>query len=98
MEAEALARYPGGDLVAQGISDLESGRQTEESLLVCLASPRLRRLGLILPEPREPRPSYEHALFEALEVRKPQGAHAAYNALIGRIVSFAQAYGQDRSE
>ena len=35
---------------------------------------------------------YEHRLYEAIESRNPEGAHSEYNAMIRRLVSFAEAY------
>jgi hypothetical protein len=85
------ASLPGGDLVAKGLADLRDGRRTEESRLVQVAGPRLRALGFSVPEDAAPAPIYEHALYEMLEDRVGRGAHAAYNALIARIVSFENA-------
>ena len=87
-----LSGYPGGDLVHQGLLDLASGTQSVAALLVMVASPRLRALGLPLRELPQLPISYEHALFEAIEARRPEGAHAEYNALIAKVVSFANAY------
>lgn len=90
--AESLKVYPGGDLVAKGLSDLEQGLRTEEALLVMVAGPRLRGLGFVFQGlDSVPRP-YEHALYATLQERLPIGAHGAYNALIQRIVSFANSY------
>lgn len=86
-----LLRFPGGGLVAKGLADLRHGQRTEEALLLLVARPRLVSIGLEIPEPwmiEFP----EHALYEAIEKRCPDGAHAEYNALIHRIVSFANAY------
>lgn len=52
---------PGEDLVIKGISDLEEGRETVESLLVSIGVPRLRQLGLKLSENTFSSP--EHALY-----------------------------------
>lgn len=81
---------PGADLVEQGLKDLSENRVTELSLLVLIAAPRLRGLGLQVPERDFPRP-YEHALYERLEQRLGDGAHSRYNSLIRRIVSYARA-------
>ena len=87
-----LAIYPGGDLVAKGLSDLERHVRSVEALLVLVASPRLRGLGFDIPEePDLPKP-YEHVLFDEVERQHERGAHAAYNALIQKMVSFAQSY------
>lgn len=85
-----FALLPGGDLVERGLSDLSFGRCTEEALLVLIAGPRLRELGVSVPENDAPRPR-EHALYAMIEARDPGGAHATYNALVERIVSFANA-------
>ncbi len=81
---------PGADLVEQGLQDLWENRVTELSLLVLIAAPRLRSLGLRIPQRDFPRP-YEHALYERLEERLGTGAHSYYNSLIRRIVSYARA-------
>jgi len=79
---------PGGDLVRRGIADLEVGRRTAESLLVSIGSPRLRLLGLSLPEPL---PSPEHELYAFLATEDADAAHGRYNALVRRLVSFERA-------
>lgn len=92
MQTQELNSFPGGDLVIKGLADLSQRIISDEALLVSVASPRLRALGFVVPELTEVPLPHEHALFEAMERRLDRGAHAAYNALIGRIVSFAQAY------
>jgi hypothetical protein len=88
-----LSLYPGGDLVSKGLADLSDRRVTEEALLVLIAGPRLRDLGFAVTAPHGLEKPYEHRLYETIEQRNPAGAHADYNALIRRIVSFANAYG-----
>jgi hypothetical protein len=87
---------PGGDLVAQGLADLAQNRMTEPALLVLIAAPRLRRLGLDIPRRPFPRP-YEHTLYSCLEEKLGAGAHSHYNSLIRRIVSYARALEQSES-
>jgi hypothetical protein len=95
---EDLGIFPGGDLVATGLSDLARGIVSEEALVLMVAAPRLRGLGIEVQElPGISRP-YEHALYERIEARMPRGAHSAYNALIQRIVSFANSYRISDSE
>jgi hypothetical protein len=89
---EELSDFPGGDLVFKGLADLDNGIASEEAVLLMVASPRLEWLGFrvrLLDQVGKP---YEHALYSMIEDRLPIGAHSAYNALIGRIVSFANAY------
>ena len=87
---------PGEELVEQGLADLAQNRMTESALLVLIAAPRLRRLGLEIPQRPFPRP-YEHTLYARLEERLGAGAHSHYNSLIRRIVSYARALEQTKS-
>ena len=77
---------PGQDLIEAGLLDLQAGRETIEALLVAIGEPRLRRLGLELPDhlPTDP----EHRLYELLAMEDSDAAHSRYNALIRRLVSF----------
>ena len=90
------AVLPGEDLVEQGLADLAADRQTDCSLLVLIAAPRLRRLGIRVPDRPFPRPC-EHRLYARLDQRLGSAAHSYYNSLIRRIVSYARALEQDRS-
>lgn len=96
MSRDSLLQYPGGDLVERGLADLEQQTVSEEALLVSVAAPRLRHLGFEVPELAGVELPYEHALYAALKSRSPRSAYGDYNALIGRIVSFAQSYTSDR--
>jgi hypothetical protein len=79
---------PGHELVSAGLADLAAGRESEESLLVAMAAPRLRKLGFEVPAGSPEQPS--HRLYELL-TEHDQSAHSRYNALVGRVVSFARA-------
>ena len=94
IKSDDFSMLPGGDLVASGLADLRKGIASENALLVSLASPRLRGLGLDVPVLATTEEPYEHRLYSALEIRLDKGAHAAYNALLSRVVSFANAYRQ----
>jgi hypothetical protein len=84
-----LDRLPGGDLVTDGLRDLAAGRESIAALLVQIGAPRLRRLGIAVP-PAE-RMDAEHCLYQRLANEDPMTAHARYNALIRRLVSFERA-------
>lgn len=86
MDFDAL---PGGDLVRQGLSDLDRGLESVPALLVAIGAPRLRRIGLTVPDPTGDLP--EHRLYRLLAETDPDSAHSRYNALIGRLVSFENA-------
>jgi hypothetical protein len=79
---------PGNELVRAGLDDLAAGRESEASLVVAMAAPRLRALGFEVPVGGGAQPSYR--LYELLASRAG-GAHSRYNALVGRMVSFARA-------
>lgn len=82
-------RLPGGDLIRQGLQDLAAGRDSEAALLVLIGSPRLKRLGLAVPQPAPP--LVEHLLYERLQKVDPDAAHSRYNDLIRLLVSFERA-------
>jgi len=80
---------PGGDLVDVGLRDLRRGIESPEALLVASFAPRLRRLGIGLPDRQIEEP--EHRLFALLCASGADSAHRRYNALVRRMVSFARA-------
>ena len=82
------SEWPGSELVERGISDLERGVVSIEALLVSVSAPRLRALGLSVPEPL---PEPEIRLYRLLSTEHGSGAHARYNSLVRRIVSFQRA-------
>jgi hypothetical protein len=83
------AVLPGEDLIEAGLRDLHDGRETVEALLVAIGSPRLRRLGLELPEQLPANP--EHRLYDLLAQDDQDSAHSRYNAYIRRLVSYERA-------
>lgn len=79
---------PGADLIRKGLADLENGVESVESLLVLVGAPRLRELGIDVPDtPDFP----EDRLYEKLAQHHGDAAHSQYNALIRRLVSFEHA-------
>jgi len=80
---------PGNDLIEMGIEDLLHQRQTIAALLVAIGAPKLRSLGLEVPEDLPSNP--EHRLYDLLSDSEPDSAHSKYNALIRRLVSFERA-------
>jgi hypothetical protein len=90
-----LAALPGGDLIAQGLRDLDNGHETAAALLVLIGEPRLRALGLEIPSVTLDRPGEtllpEHRLYALLAADDDNGAHSRYNALTRTLVSFERA-------
>ena len=79
---------PGADLIQAGLADLARGVESVPALLVSIGAPRLRRLGYeVAGAMAEP----EHRLYALLAAEDPDSAHARYNALIRRLVSFERA-------
>jgi hypothetical protein len=79
---------PGADFVECGLKDLASSVESVSGLLVAIGAPRLRQLGIDVPDtPRDP----EHRLYALLARGDPDSAHSRYNALIRRLVSYERA-------
>jgi hypothetical protein len=80
---------PGNDLIFAGIEDLQSRRETIPALLVAIGAPKLRSLGLEVPQNLPSNP--EHRLYDLLSATDPDSAHSKYNALIRKLISFERA-------
>jgi hypothetical protein len=85
-----MSSLPGNDLIVTGIEDLQSNRETIPALLVAIGAPKLRSLGLEVPENLPPNP--EHRLYDLLAASESDSAHSRYNALIRKLVSFERAF------
>lgn len=85
----STAPLPGAELVEPGLADLARGVESVAALLVAIGAPRLRQLGIAVPEgPAQP----EHRLYALLARDDADSAHARYNALLRRLVSYERAY------
>ena len=80
---------PGYDLIEQGLADLQSNRESAAAYLVLIGSRRLRSVGIVVPERDKGDP--EHDLYLYLARSDSDSAHARYNALIRRLISFERA-------
>lgn len=83
-----VAHFPGAELIAAGLADLAAGLVTIESLLVSIAAPGLRDVGLAVGKPI---PDAELQLYALLAARDGLAAHSQYNALLRRVASFRHA-------
>lgn len=88
---------PGSELIEEGLRDLKENRTTEASLLLLVAAPRLRELGIDVPERSFARP-VEHELYELIEERLGDAAHSHYNSLLRRVASYIHALERERSQ
>lgn len=80
---------PGEEIIAQGLKDLAEKKETISSLLVSIGEPRLRSIGIPVPEFTFSTP--EHRLYAMLSKEDSDSAHSKYNAWIRRLVSFERA-------
>ena len=85
-----MSSLPGNDLIVTGIEDLQGNRITIPALLVAIGAPKLRSLGLEVPDNLPSNP--EHRLYDLLATSEPDSAHSRYNALIRKLVSFERAF------
>jgi len=85
-----LAGLPGAELVLRGLEEVRGAEPTECALLVLIAAPRLRGLGLEVPERDDIPGPYEHQLYALLERTHGDAAYSRYGSLIRRIVSFSR--------
>ncbi len=81
---------PGCQTVVKGLNDLASERLSAEALVVTAAAPRLRRLGIEVPE-RPLENAAELELYDLLVRSAVPDPYSAYNALLRSVVSFAAA-------
>ena len=72
----------------RGLHDLARGVESIEALLVSIGAPRLARLGYDVSRAFD---SPERRLYERLRAEDAESAHARYNALVRRLVSFERA-------
>lgn len=83
-----VAELPGAELIEKGLADLTAGTVTIESLLVSIAAPSLRDVGVPVGNAI---PDAELQLYALLSARDGAAAHSQYNALVRRVVSFRHA-------
>ncbi len=80
---------PGAEIVDPGLSDLDRGAVTVNSLLVSIAATRLRAAGLPVGEPL---PDPENQLYTLLARDHGDAAHARMSSRVRRLVSSERAY------
>lgn len=85
-----IEELPGAELILAGIRDASRGETTAASLLVEIAAPKLRRLGLAIPE-NFGSPDAELRLYEQLGRSGAVDPYGEYNALLRQLTSFAHA-------
>jgi hypothetical protein len=91
MNVQKLEELPGADLVQRGVADVRAARRTVESLLVTIAAPRLRALGVLERGEATGVVDAEIALYELLGDQKNPDPYSRYNALKRELSSFVRA-------
>jgi hypothetical protein len=81
-------QFPGEELVRPGIEDLSAGKVSIASLLVSIGAGRLRSAGLPVPAAIA---NADHLLYQLLAEEFGNDAHARYNGLLRRLISYEQA-------
>jgi hypothetical protein len=90
---------PGGEILEEGLRDLQSGRRSVNALLVLIGRPRLSACGIEIPAlPPKGGQFFEHELYDRLvsELGREAG-YSRYNSLIRRLVSLERALESLRS-
>ena len=82
---------PGGDILRNGLEDLEAGVRSVDVLLVLVAAPRLTRCGIRVPQIISPPELPEHDLYLLLSVEHGPEAYRYYRSLMRRLVSLEHA-------
>lgn len=90
-DAQRMAGLPGSELILEGSDDAFAGRETANALLVEIAAPRLRELGIRVPDfPVQPLDA-EIRLYRLLRREVGADAYGQYNSLLRRLTSFVRA-------
>ena len=93
MKDSDFQNIPGWELVSEGLKDISQGNcNTLPALLVLMAAPRLRFLGIHVPDlpgDRDTQPINQQ-LYHLLEKATPD-PYSQYNDLQRRLVSFCHA-------
>jgi hypothetical protein len=97
-EIDSYKHLPGADLVRQGLQDIARQKISECSLLLQVAAPRLRFLGIEIPllsnAALPTQVPYEHQLYDHIQ---NSGGYSLYKSLLRRIASFAGCLEREKS-
>ena len=87
---ELLSGLPCGEEISAGLRDMKAGRTTVQSCLVAIASPRLKKAGLVDQTFHLGDPDSEHTLYRLLG-QIHDDPYPAYQARLRELVSFENA-------
>ena len=86
-----IEKFPGAEVISEGLEDLSANRITPAACAISIALPRLSKAGLVdsallakqIPEP-------ERTLYRLLD-DQGEGAYGRYNAFLRRLIRFEHA-------
>jgi hypothetical protein len=81
----------GGELLRDGLRDLEAGVRSTSALLVLIGAPRLTGCGIPVPRSVAPSGLPEHELYQLLTAEHGAEAYRYYRSLLRRLVSLENA-------
>jgi hypothetical protein len=82
---------PGGEILTDGLRDLQAGLRSIQALLVLIAAPRLARCGITVPRGPALSRLPEHELYDLLEAEHGPEAYRLYRSWLRRLVSLENA-------
>jgi hypothetical protein len=82
---------PGGEILRDGLRDLQDGVPSVASLLVRIAAPRLTRCGISISPASSTAALPEHELYMRLSAEHGHEAYRHYRSLLRRLVSLENA-------
>jgi hypothetical protein len=83
---------PGGEILDQGLRDLEAGVKSVAALLVRVGAPRLAQNGIHIPAGFTLTQLPEHELYDLLVAQHGPEAYRHYRSLTRRLVSLENAF------
>ena len=82
---------PGGEILEDGLRDLNAGVRSVPATLLRIAAPRLSRRGIPVPASELKSQLPEHDLYELLVAQHGPEAYRHYRSWLRRIVSLENA-------
>lgn len=82
---------PGGEILRDGLRDLDSGVKSVAAALVLIARPRLAGHGIRVPDGEAMPHCPEHELYRLLVAEHGPEAYRHYRSLLRRLVSLENA-------
>ncbi len=85
------SHLPGGEIIEQGLRDLDGGVESVNSLLVIIGAERLKLHGIKIPPHYASNELPEHRLYASLSMQFGKEAYRHYNSELRLLVSLERA-------